>query len=109
MKDAAIQPVRTFYDWAAWWSLVAPLATAPVAVAAVTTTSRLGYTSFISFIFGGELIILLAAAVLGIISVFAVGRHTRKISIWMAITGILLGCGFGLVDLVLLALSSPNC
>jgi len=101
--------VRTFYDWAAWSSFIAPLATPPLSVAAVRLAGRLGYYNFITPLLAGELIILALAILCGIIGLIGAGSHKRKCSIWMAILGILLSSGLGVVDWVILLLSSPNC
>jgi hypothetical protein len=102
---------RTFYDQVAWCCFLTPVVTPAVVCAALYVANRLHYDNFISPIFAGEFFILVVGVLLGIVSLLGLGRHTRRVSLWIALMGIVVGFGVGYADLVLLAMSAMgrNC
>jgi hypothetical protein len=97
------------FDWAAWLSLITPLAAAAITfglflAANYSHSNSLSINNLISGVLGCEFLLLFVSLVFGVVSLFGIQRHKRKLTLWIALFGILANCAALFVALELLIL-----
>jgi ABC-type Fe3+ transport system permease subunit len=102
---------RSFYDKAAWCALFASPAYVALAIASASVLERF-HLSALTVDHIGQAIILVAllvellSCICGLVICCAIRRHTRRITIWIALLAILIDCGLGYFTLITAAVSN---
>ena len=104
----------SFFNFAAWYCLVVSLATLGVAC---VIASASGHTNllpppsrqFSGALYGCAFWAEVSSFVLGLVSLFGIGRHGVGFIFWKAVPGLLVGGLLGFVFLMLSILSGITC
>ena len=106
---------KSFFDIAAWLSLIIPFVLTAVTFGLILLANHANPKSlspnFVSGVLGCEFLIAVSSIILGVASVLGIKRHKRRISLWIALAGILVSGIASYAAFILLALSGmgSNC
>jgi hypothetical protein len=106
---------KSFFDIAGWLSLIIPFVLTAITFGFILLADHANPKSlspnFISGVLGCEFLIAVGSIILGAVSVLGVKRHKRRISLWIALAGILVSGIASYAAFILLALSGmgSNC
>jgi hypothetical protein len=91
-------PVKSFFTWAAWYSLVTPFVTAAITFLVLFVESRTGYMEYdiVNFVLLCGFLLVISSLISGALSFFGVPRHGARVIVWKAIIGMLASCIVGL-------------
>jgi hypothetical protein len=113
-KNFSLRPKMSFFDMLAWFSFVAPFVAAGLTfgLGLIANNSRqnsLDY--FITDFLGCEFLALVVTFIFGVVSLFGVQRHRRKLSLWIALAGILISGFSAFMAFIMCAMSGMgrNC
>jgi len=108
-KGMADNPKISSFDRAAWFSLITPLAATAITfglflAANYSHSNSLSTNNLISGVLGCEFLMLFVSLIFGIVSLFGIQRHKRKLTLWIALFGILASgvAWFGVLALIVL-------
>lgn len=93
-KGLANKSKMSSFDWAAWFSFVTPLAAAAITfglflAANYSHSNSLSIKNLIGGVLGCEFLMLFVSLILGVVSLFGIQQHKRKLTLWIALFGIL--------------------
>ena len=104
-KDMADNSKMSSFDRAAWFSLITPLAAATITFGLFLAANySLSIKNLIGGVLGCEFLMLFVSLILGVVSLFGIQQHRRKLTLWIALFGILANCAALFVALELLIL-----
>jgi hypothetical protein len=108
-KIRTVDPRKSFFNRAAWGSLLIPLVTVPTALSFLSITRPAGHSLDIFLI--GALCFQVVSLLLGITALFGISWYGAKFILWKAVGGILasVAVGLGLFWLAMLNAMGNNC
>jgi|GEM_PF-3941000 hypothetical protein len=113
IKDIAAGSRMSFYDKAAWYIVATPFLIVAIAYAALfvvdhRSLSRLEVDHADAIILVWALFLQFLSFILGFSICCRIRQHRRKLTIWLALIGVLASFGFGAFTLFALALSGMD-
>jgi hypothetical protein len=102
MDKAALNSGMSFFNLAAWYSLVTPFATiaAYLILCLIAAHSHRDDNFGINFMFC-LIWVQFSSFIGGIVSLFGVKQHGVKIILWKSVIGILASCGVGFLAFIM--------
>jgi hypothetical protein len=107
----ALKSERSFYDKAAWFTLITPFAAIAMAwvllmPSASSSISRSEQDNFSQGVLLCALVVQFISFILGLSICYRINQHRRKLTIWIATLGVLTSLGLGALTLIGLGLSN---
>ena len=111
MENIAANPGRSFYDKASWYLCVAPVAALVIGFTLFAVADRFAPSQPAARTVGHialacELVAQLGILVFGLTVCCKIRQHRRRLTIWLAILGLLVSFAFGAVTLLAWALNT---